>query len=542
MKTKGHLNKKYTLLLVCAINNVLLFAASPQLIWHQSYGSSTYNQQVLVTALDRYDNLFAAGFVYFNTYGNVLVNRYDGVGNLKWNRVYNNTVPSATSDIPVGLFPDNTGGVTVVAFVNKRAVLTHIYNYDANGNLLGDNFIGDTTTGSKSFPLAVLYDGASSFYMLGQLNSVSKIFKCDNSGHIIWSTPLHNDYNNGVGSINFDPFGNLLVGVYDSLLPQVIIHRYDKNSGNELPGFNSHVSSLPANDNFIKVLVDAGSNIFVAATDTDTFGLTQWVVDKFDTTGTLIWSTMCNSKKGHSNTVNSFLLDYLGDVLISGPFADDTDIFQYAGVYKIANATGQVLWSTVDSLFLVNEAKVQVDIYDNVYLGTTKTPSAISPYHSEFSFSQLSPDSGFVQWNRSFDNSANNSGLLTQVNNFGDVFFANNTTTDSSSQWFLGRVGNAAGDMVGTQVQTISKEGQNLMVFPNPFVSVTNIGFTTLSEGKLILKVHDLTGRILQQQELQSLSGYNQVELKTSLSPGIYILTLEGANRYSTQRVVVCQQ
>jgi len=537
MKITGPMKKRLALLLTTFLISAGLFSASPQLVWHQVYGTPTDSQQVFVMAVDNYDNLFLAGVVNLNGYGNVIVNRYDGVGNLMWNRLYNNDQPAANADKPVALFPDNQAGVTVIAYINKQAVLTHIFSYDANGNIQADHLIGDTTTGKKTQPLMVISD-AVSFYMLGQLNSVSSIFKCDNSGHVIWSTPISNGYNTKVGTISFDPSGNIVAGVYDSILPQVIIHRYNSNTGVELPGFNTHVNRLPVNDNFIKVLVDPGNNIFLAATAIDSLGRTQLVVNKFDTAGNQLYTTTCASNKGHSNMVNSFLLDHGNDILISGPYSDNTDSFQYAGLYKVSGSDGSILWSAIDSEFLVNAAVTVVDYYNNVYLGTTKTPSTISPLYSTFSFSQLSNDSGLVQWNRSFDNTSDNTGLLVHVNNFGDLFFASTTPTDSSSGWFTGRIGNAAGDVQNTAVKTITTDN-NLSIFPNPFSTETNIRFTDLIAETLNLKICDLTGSVLQQREIHAIAGQNLQVLNTSLSSGVYLLRLEGANSSSTQRIVV---
>jgi len=538
MKTEVPLLKKYIVLFVCALNSVLVFAGSPGLIWHQTYGETPYIQQVTVMVIDNYDNMFAAGFVNFGSYGNIIINRYDGVGNLMWNRLYNNIQTSAPVDMAVALFPDNMAGVTMVGYVNGSATVTHIVTYDPTGTQVGDVLVGDTASGNITYPFAVIYDGASYYYMLGQLNSVSKVFKCDNTGNILWSVPLHNNHNNQVGSIQFDNYGSIVVGVSDSASAQVIIHRYDQTTGNELPGFNTHVDSLPVNDNFIKILVDQSSNIFLAATGTDSLGRTQLVVDKFDTTGALLVSTMCNSSKGYSNTVNSFLLDNLSEVIISGPFTDDTDSRQFGAVYKVANAGG-VVWYAIDSQFLVNNASAQVDLYDNVYLGTTKTPFAISPYYSDFSITQLSPDSGVAEWNRNFDNSANNTGLIMQVNNFGDVFLATTTTSDTVDEWFLARIGNAANDSTGTGIEAIINPTSDFTIFPNPFSSTTNISFTSAQDEELTLKVYDIMGRLLQQRSIQSIAGNNQLTFNAAYAPGVYLFKLEGIDGSSVQQAVV---
>ena len=72
------LRKRYALLLTCILRSGFLFSGSPQLVWNHTYGDPTLTQQVVVTAVDNYDNMFVAGFVNFGSYGNIIINRYDG--------------------------------------------------------------------------------------------------------------------------------------------------------------------------------------------------------------------------------------------------------------------------------------------------------------------------------------------------------------------------------------------------------------------------------------------------------------------------------
>jgi hypothetical protein len=150
----------------------------------------------------------------------------------------------------------------------------------------------------------------------------------------------------------------------------------------------------------------------------------------------------------------------------------------------------------------------------------------------------LSADSGQVQWNRSFDNSSDNTGLLLQVNNFNDLFFATTTPTDSSSGWFAGRVGNNAHDSLGTSVKAILTPS-GLNVFPNPFSNETNVSFASTRAQQLSLKIFDISGQELQQQQVQSISGYNQLTVKANFAPGLYFIQLEGEDGSSVQRMVI---
>ena len=126
-----------------------------------------------------------------------------------------------------------------------------------------------------------------------------------------------------------------------------------------------------------------------------------------------------------------------------------------------------------------------------------------------------------------------------QVNNFGDLFLATTTPTDTGAEWFVGRIGNAAGDVLGTAVKNIPDATDEISVFPNPFTSSTNIRFTSSESAKLTLKLYDAQGRLLQEQMLQAVAGDNVVTMNTAVSKGAYLLKLEGGQTNLIKPVVI---
>jgi hypothetical protein len=89
-------------------------------------------------------------------------------------------------------------------------------------------------------------------------------------------------------------------------------------------------------------------------------------------------------------------------------------------------------------------------------------------------------------------------------------------------------------DLVGLSDKTL--KSNNLHVYPNPssgdFIIKVDNGF----EGYSLLRIHDLYGRMVFQDEIDEFSTVKHVEVN-HLSPGLYYMTLMGDNseRLSTK-------
>ncbi|MBP6698398.1 MAG: T9SS type A sorting domain-containing protein [Flavobacteriales bacterium] len=80
----------------------------------------------------------------------------------------------------------------------------------------------------------------------------------------------------------------------------------------------------------------------------------------------------------------------------------------------------------------------------------------------------------------------------------------------------------------------------DLLIFPNPADGSVNIAFTLDRSTDVSIMILDMQGRIVEQRQLGSISGYRQLEMGTAqLESGTYILTVIANEQRRTERFVV---
>lgn len=76
-------------------------------------------------------------------------------------------------------------------------------------------------------------------------------------------------------------------------------------------------------------------------------------------------------------------------------------------------------------------------------------------------------------------------------------------------------------------------------VFPVPVSSVVNINFTTTTEGSSTIQIHNVAGKLLTNQDVDTRSGLNQVSLNVDSYPvGTYLLTIKNGEKVVTTKFV----
>jgi hypothetical protein len=73
--------------------------------------------------------------------------------------------------------------------------------------------------------------------------------------------------------------------------------------------------------------------------------------------------------------------------------------------------------------------------------------------------------------------------------------------------------------------------------FPNPFANNFNLNCTTVSEEKINIKVYDMTGRLVEQNEM-SIQGLSDQQLGDHYPSGIYNVVLTQGEQVKTVRVI----
>jgi hypothetical protein len=90
--------------------------------------------------------------------------------------------------------------------------------------------------------------------------------------------------------------------------------------------------------------------------------------------------------------------------------------------------------------------------------------------------------------------------------------------------------------------QTAASEGGvgaalSVKAFPNPFANNFNLNCTTVSEEKINIKVYDMTGRLVEQNEM-SIQGLSDQQLGDHYPSGIYNVVLTQGEQVKTVRVI----
>jgi hypothetical protein len=82
---------------------------------------------------------------------------------------------------------------------------------------------------------------------------------------------------------------------------------------------------------------------------------------------------------------------------------------------------------------------------------------------------------------------------------------------------------------------------KELSIYPNPSNGVVNIEYTAEKELQTNFTIHDITGRLVLQQQSQSSIGKNKFTINenSSLRPGMYVLTLENEEGKYSQRLII---
>jgi hypothetical protein len=139
-----------------------------------------------------------------------------------------------------------------------------------------------------------------------------------------------------------------------------------------------------------------------------------------------------------------------------------------------------------------------------------------------YNWSLLDPDDGLII------NTANPNEIIVQWINAGGTVsvIASNTCGNSSAGNLVVGSGNCR--MAGNNSLVKS---MNALVFPNPSQGRLTLQYNSADHSEYLMKITDMTGRIVQKESLSSLEGMNSHEIDLgSVSKGMYMLTLEKFN------------
>ncbi len=117
------------------------------------------------------------------------------------------------------------------------------------------------------------------------------------------------------------------------------------------------------------------------------------------------------------------------------------------------------------------------------------------------------------------------------------IFSASGSTPVNNSAMYIDNLA-FSGTATGIKENTVNLI--NLTVFPNPSNEKIVLNYTLKSTENVVIKISDVTGKIVKELKPNGVIGNNKQELNISnLSQGIYTITIQGDNSLSSQKLIV---
>lgn len=356
------------------------------------------------TAIDHQGNVYAVGnslgqFGFSFSY-EVLTTKYDGLGNLLWERRYDSP-GSGFNDTAVDLAVDTDDSVVVLGtgptLSGDQDVL--LFRYDASGNLLWQQ-IWSNNWSDGAFQVAIagdhsIYVLAQSYYGLPGASNIV-LLKYDANGVLQWE------------------------------------RNYDGHGGTDNPKM---------------LAIDSNGDVYIAGETIMTFGTVNfdWLGLKYDSMGNLLWVFERGGAVNYPDYVNDMALHPSGGMVMTGYTVNRT--VGGGGVTDITtmyiDSSGNLVWEAIYPNAQGRTQAVAVDAQGNSYV--TGEPSLIVSYDPQ----------GAQRWEQSFlhPTSLNGTGQGLAIDANGFLVASGRSFNQSSNTDFLLMLlDSATGNVFGSSI------------------------------------------------------------------------------------------
>jgi len=308
-----------------------------ELLWSESYNSpANRNDWARALAVDASGNVIVVGRADRADLGqgfNWLIRKYTRKGRLLWTKSYNS--PANRWDGASAVAVDASGNV-IVAGREDRSDLGEGHNwrirkYTGAGKLLWSksyNGPADGWDGASAVAVDVngnvIVAGHEDQYDLGQgFNWL--IRKYTSKGTLLWSKSYNSPANrkDEATAVAIDAIGDVIVAGHEDRFDlgqsfNWLIRKY--TSSGELLWSRRYNNPSNGDDWASAVVIDAIGNVIVAGRE-DRFDLGQgpnWLIRKYTSKGTLLWSKSYNSPANSWDSANAVAVDVSGNAVVAG--------------------------------------------------------------------------------------------------------------------------------------------------------------------------------------------------------------------------------
>jgi len=306
-------------------------SCTPVFLWSRTYnGAANGNDAAYGVALDAAGNLVVGGYETVTGQGlNWLVKKYDSSGSLLWSQSFND--PLNGDDVAYGSAFDSAGNELVVGSSRLNGNASNNFflmqKYNPAGGLLWSRTYTNALGGSDCAAYAVAVDLSGNMVAGGweQYAGSSyrwQIRKYDLNGALLWSRTFANPiqrYDRCYGMAT-DPVSGAVIAVGDEEYAvstyRSVVRKYD--SAGSLLWSTVWTGPTSTVDGVHGVAVDLSGSIYVAGHTIDSGQGYDWLVQKYSPAGALIWSVVYNGAANGTDMATALSLDGAGNLVVAG--------------------------------------------------------------------------------------------------------------------------------------------------------------------------------------------------------------------------------
>jgi len=302
--------------------NIAKYNSSRTLEWQYDYNSSYENLNKIT--LDSSNNIYIAGQQgNGDSYGANVV-KLNSSGEIQWQKILG---PSNNATLARGVAVDSSGNVYVSGQSGYDNVTYGlIAKYNSSGTLQWQKRVSNSGAAGIVFNDIAL-DSSGNPHVCGTFAGDFIVMKYDSSGDVVWQKRLGDAGSTDERSVEIaiDSSNNVYVTGKQELAGDYSdngIYTVKYNSSGTLQWqrrLNYPSASYPTNESGEGIGVDSSGNVYVGG-QSSFDGLTDFIVAKYNTSGTIQWQRKIGSAKQES--LFGLNVDSSGNVYVAGNTQD----------------------------------------------------------------------------------------------------------------------------------------------------------------------------------------------------------------------------
>ncbi|MFN8288297.1 MAG: SBBP repeat-containing protein [Chitinophagales bacterium] len=520
---------------------VVKYDGSGNIVWNKGYNGSGDNNDVANRIVVNGDGsaVIAGSSVNYKEDKNFLVSKIDGSGNTAWTKTITGT-SGLSPDEAVDVKTDASGNVYATGFVKDSA---ESYNfctvkYDAGGTQTWLSKYNKVSESDKAVALGL--DGSNNVYVAGRSDVDSTtvtnydfvIVKYNSNGTQAWAQSANaGNADEAPVAMAVSNAGNVYVTGRTTTVTNDDFLTVKLNNAGAIQWQKQ--LGFDHDDRNEAVLLDASENLYICGRSEDAANHFNGILVKYNSNGDTLWTRWFPGQNNGAARFDAMAFDSLGNVFVVGNTDPDGDTATVNNDYLVAvyDINGGLLWDTTwsHSSTSADEAKGVSCSGSYMYVTGESNYGSGAAENYNYVTLQYSMQGGELAM-AAYDQSGVNDKARA-IGTLGTSVYVAGESTGNGTQYDAVVV---RYDIVSglTEVTT-----QQLNAYPNPFSSSVKVSFTEV-QYDAVVQLMDVSGRVMRSY---SLNNTNSLTVnRGSLPAGIYFLrlTTEEGRQLGITRIV----